>query len=105
MSITHSEIRPGEYAGAGETTDALLREIGVRRLDGGVTPPWIALPALKGAVSKEKLRMLEPKSTARAGGLVVRGYTGVEPEHHMAHLFQMTSTVLPDLAERWASPH
>jgi len=35
------------------------------------------------------------------GGLVVRGYRGGRAENHMAHLFQMAATVLPELVDRW----
>ena len=44
--ITHSEIRPGEYAGTHETTDAILKAVGVARTDGGETPEIHPLSAL-----------------------------------------------------------
>jgi hypothetical protein len=52
-------------------------------------------------VPKHAERWLEQTTQARAGGMLVRGYVGKSPEHHMAHLIQMSVTVLPDLAERW----
>ncbi len=42
-----------------------------------------------------------PTTEASVGELHVRGFRGNTPEHHMAHLLQMASTVLPELVERW----
>jgi len=35
------------------------------------------------------------------GSFRIRGYRGNTRGHHMAHLFQMGATVLPELAQRW----
>ena len=32
------------------------------------------------------------------------GYAGSTPEHHAAHLFEMSQTLLPEIAARWANP-
>ena len=50
---------------------------------------------------KKKQQWLEADSMARMKGLVILGYEGRTPEHHMAHLVQMSVTALPPLVERW----
>ena len=54
--------------------------------------------------SKKLEKRLEPTTEGRVGDLHIRGYKGNTPEHHMAHLFQMGATVLPELERRWRSP-
>jgi hypothetical protein len=97
--ITHSDVKPPDYAGCRETTDALLASVGVERTPGGEVPVMPALSSGHG-VPKSKMIALEPRSIAHAGGLYVRGYTGETPEHHMAHLIQMATVGLPELARR-----
>lgn len=103
FSITHSEITPiGGYAGTRETTDALLRSVGVERAPGGETPAFPPLQSINGVIARDKLISLQPKTVAAQGGLRVRGYAGDQAEHHVAHLVQMASTALPDLVSRWS---
>jgi hypothetical protein len=102
FSITHSNITPaGHYAGTHETTDALLKAVAVARVPGGDRPELPALHSIEGVIARKRLLTLEPESTARQGGLHVRGYGGDQPDHHIAHLVQMAVTVLPDLVEWW----
>jgi hypothetical protein len=105
FSITHAEVIPEGYAGSAETADLLLGAVGgVRQPRGaGDAPPHVDLPAARGAVSKKLEKRMEPMTEAAVGGLRVRGYRGETPEHHMAHLFQMGATVLPELAARWST--
>lgn len=103
FSITHSEITPiGNYAGTRETTDALLKLVGVTRTPGGVEPPPVALASIDGVIAKKSIRPLLPRSDTRAGGLHIVGYVGDQPEHHSMHLIEMSVTALPDLLEHWA---
>jgi hypothetical protein len=105
FSITHTDITPvGHYAGTRETTDALLREVGVERTPGGVMPQMPYLRSIDGVIAKKKLIPMEPETTASRGGLHVRGYTGDQPDHHIAHLVHMAVTVLPELVEWWKTP-
>ena len=53
--------------------------------------------------AKKLEKRMEPVSEATVGSFHVRGYRGNTPEHHMAHLFQMGATVLPELVQRWQS--
>ena len=101
--ISHSDIRPGEYPGSKETTDALLKLVGVIRQQGGAVPLIPSFSASHG-VPKSKILTLKPTSEAHVGNLHVKGYSGETPEHHMAHLIQMASIGLPYLAERWKEP-
>jgi len=102
FSITHTQIIPvGTYAGTRETTDALLRAVGVDRSPHHEPTEMPALHSIDGVMAK-KLRIgLEAETLAERGGLTVRGYAGDRPEHHMAHLTHMAVTVLPDLVRWW----
>ena len=64
------------------------------------------MPALSSThgVPKSKIVALTPRSAVKAGGLVVRGYGGETPEHHMAHLIRMATIGLPELARRFEEP-
>lgn len=103
FSITHTEIVPPDYASAQDTASFLLAAVGARRepADPALAPIHAELKAAEGAVSKRLEKRLEPLTEARLGSLHVRGFRGNTPEHHMAHLLQMTTTVVPELAERW----
>jgi hypothetical protein len=101
FTITHSEIDPIDYASVAQTSDALLRAVGAERSQVSDEPPRVTLPASVGVVAKEAERWLKQTTEARIGAFHVRGYVGQTPAHHMAHLVQMSVTVLPELAERW----
>jgi hypothetical protein len=103
MVITHSDVKPPDYAGVRETTDALLHAVGVQRKPGGTAPEMPLLSSTHG-VPKSKIIPLEPRSEVQARGLVVRGYSGELPEHHMAHLIRMATVGLPELARRFGAP-
>jgi hypothetical protein len=101
FTITHSDTIPIDYASTTETTDLLLREVGIQRAAANETPPKVTLASAVGAMPKKNEQWLVQKTDARQGSLHVRGYQGQTPEHHMAHLIQMSVTVLPELAQRW----
>lgn len=104
FSITHSDITPnGAYAGTRETTDALLNAVHVTRAPGGEAPAMPALRAMDGVMPKRKMNSLEAASVAQEGGFRVRGYRGDQPEHHVMHLVQMSTTALPDLVAHWTA--
>ncbi len=105
FSITHSNITPvGNYAGTRVATDALLRELGVPRERGGEEPPIPPLASLGRVMPKKLIAPLVPESEAHKGGLMVRGYTGTQAQHHNMHLVQMSVTAIPDLVESWREP-
>jgi hypothetical protein len=104
FSVTYSEIDPPGYAGSRATAEHLLS---VAEKRGEVKDSALAVPAyrklesMRGAVAKEDVRKLEPYADQQVGSFRIRGYRGNTRGHHMAHLFQMGATVLPELAVRW----
>ena len=71
--ITHSEIFPGTYASTTETTDWLLRELGLRRT-----------PRLRWGP-----RGMQQLSEVRAGRFQVIGYAGNSAPDHVDHFHAM----------------
>ena len=104
FTITHSDIAPDAYVGAHDTTDLLLRKLGVLRYAGGEEAAVPDLPAVQGVLSRQLRLPLQPLTLADRGKLTVRGYAGDQPEHHIYHLMEMASIALPDLAAWWARP-
>ncbi len=106
FSITYSEIDPITYAGTRETAHYLLDAV---KDDGEVVrtmspvPARLKLEAMHDAVSAKDARYLEPTEEARVGEFHMRGFSGNTKGDHMAHLFQMGATVLPELAARWSN--
>ncbi|MDC3956100.1 hypothetical protein [Polyangium jinanense] len=102
FSITHSDIGGTEYASSAESADALLRDVGAERGPAQATPPRVTTKAALTAFNKgAQETRLEQTTEAKKSGMHVRGYSGQTPDQHMAHLVQMSVTVLPELAERW----
>ena len=103
FSITHSNIVPmGNYAGTHETTDALLRALGLQRTKGGETAEIPALHSLDGVLPKKKMVPLVPETVVTKEAFRVRGFSGDQPEQHIMHLIQMSKTALPDLIAWWS---
>lgn len=101
--IHHTDIDPGDYAGVRPTTDWLLKELGLtRHPEEGTTPyPEPHLVAMRTAYPADKLNPLQRKSGVEEKGFVVHGYKGDQPEHHVAHLMQMSTVFLPEFFARW----
>jgi hypothetical protein len=107
FSITHSEIDPRSYASTGATADYLLDVVGAARkpLDPVANAPiYLSLESMKGAVAHKLEKSMTPTTEGQVGGLHVVGFRGETKEHHMAHLFQMGATLLPELVSRWQTP-
>jgi hypothetical protein len=104
LTITHSDIAPDAYVGARDTTDVLLRRLGVLRYAGGEEAAVPDIPAAEGVLSRHLRLPLQPLTLADRGRLTVRGYAGDQAEHHIYHLLEMASIALPDLAAWWARP-
>jgi len=106
VSLTHSEIDPGAYAGTQRTQLHLLHELGIEVPKQPMLPlpEHLDLVAARGAVASGKAKRMVPTSDTRVGMLRVQGFEGNTREHHAAHLTQMAAVALPDLAERWSHP-
>jgi hypothetical protein len=107
FSITHSEIDPRSYASTAATADYLLDVVGAARkpLDPlANAPTYLSLESMKGAVAHKLEKAMTPTTEGQLGGLHVVGFRGETKEHHMAHLFQMGATLLPELVSRWQTP-
>lgn len=105
FGITHSEIDPRTYASTSSTAERIVETAGARfepRDPARDAPSYLSLESMKGAVAKKLEKQMEPYREARRGELHVVGYRGESKEHHMAHLFQMGATLLPELGERWS---
>lgn len=105
FGITHSEIDPKTYASTSSTAEHIVGAAGARfetRDPERDAPGYLSLESMKGAVAKKLEKQMEPYREARRGELHVVGYRGETKEHHMAHLFQMGATLLPELVERWS---
>jgi hypothetical protein len=101
LVITHSNIDPVDYLGVKETTNWMLEQLQIERakVEGTTTLP--ILRAMEGVLPRAEMVGLEKRTEARKGGLVVRGYAGHLPTHHISHLMQMSQTALPLLVEHW----
>lgn len=104
FSITYTQIDPRTYA---SSRDTALHLLNVAKTHGQVDrafsepPQYLYLQAMHGIISHHT--KLEPFEEARVGQLHVRGFTGDTADDHMAHLFQMGATVLPELVQRWST--
>lgn len=105
FGMTHSAIDPVAYASTEATAKHLVKQVGATMVDKDPTldaPTYVRLESMKGAVSTKLEKRMEPTNEARKLAFHVLGYEGETKEHHMAHLFQMSATLLPELRERWA---
>ena len=106
VSLTHSDIDPGAYAGTRRTQLYLLEQLGIHVTKQPMLPlpEHLDLVAARGAVASGKGKKMVPTSDTRVGMLRVQGFEGNTREHHAAHLTQMAAVALPDLAARWRRP-
>lgn len=102
--LTHSNIEPIGYASVARSADQLLSVVGVERqkVQGETFIP--AYVSLDGVLPKDQIVALEPRTLARSGSLIVKGYGGNQANHHVAHLIQMPDIALGHLIERWLAP-
>lgn len=97
--MTHSEVNEFRYATTTETADALVAEVGAHRTRTTDWPERSSFPLARSVMSVD--RWLEQRSEAHRGHFHVRGYRGYREDDHIAHLAQMSSTVLSDLVAYW----
>ena len=77
LIITHSEIFPGTFASTTETTDDLLRELGLKRT----------------SVLRWGPGGMQQLSEARRGALLILGFAGNSAPDHIDHLHGMAAFV------------
>lgn len=107
FGIAHTEIDPMAYASCTIATDFILGKLGLARhpLDPiDDAPPWVMLKAMETIYDPARLHQLIPLTEVRAGAFHVIGYSGNTPDHHSVQLFEMSQTLLPEIAARWAAP-
>jgi len=102
LVITHSNIKPEGYLGVRETVDYMLGKLSLERHEASSSSSIPRLRAAKGVLPEGDLRPLELRTEVRVGGLIIRGFGGDQPAHHISHLMQMSVLALPELAKRWA---
>ncbi len=99
--IEHSDIDPMTYLSVHETTDYVLKELGIERKPVEGTTPYPKLAAMDGILPTDQMVPLERESEARSGNFIVRGYHGTQAFHHVAFLVQFSTLALPELIARW----
>jgi len=104
MVLTHSSIQTQGYPNTTQTANALLATLSVPRekVDPDeASPQPVELLVARNAFPTGERRWLRVTSEARSGNLYVYGCEGNGKGDHIAHLAQMSATVLPPLVERW----
>jgi hypothetical protein len=104
MIITHSAIPTEGYPSTTETTDALLQELSLERSQvssASASPPPVDLPVAMRAFPSGERNWMQVVTEVRDRDFAVYGCTGDHKGDHVAHLAQMSVTVLPALRERW----
>lgn len=99
--ITHSAITTAEYASSTESADAILSALGLTRGAAEAPPAEVTFDTAVKAFPKAQPVWLEPTSALHEGDFHVFAYEGRTPEDHIAHLAQMSESVLPRLKARW----
>lgn len=106
MIVTHSAIVTEGYASTTQTADAILSELGLPRRTvtaASASPPPVDFAAAKRAFPTGERNWLRLTSEASEGDFHLYGYSGNGKGDHIAHLAQMSVTVLPPLVDRWNS--
>jgi hypothetical protein len=104
LVLTHSAIETDGYASTTKTSNALLDAVGGKRIEvdpAEASPPKVNMEVALKAMPASTRRWLESRSECHVGDFHVLGFTGQTPEDHMAHLVQMSVTLLPYLGKRW----
>ncbi len=100
--MTHSEVNEFRYATTTETADALIAAVGAYRFRSADWPDRPAFPLARQVMATES--WLEQRSEAHKGNFHVRGYRGYREDDHIAHLAQISTTLLADLVRYWHPP-
>lgn len=104
MIVTHSAIETEGYPSTTQTTDALLKSLGMERetvAPESASPRAVDLPVAVQAFPSGERNWMQVVSRVTEQNFAVYGCTGKGKGDHIAHLAQMSVTVLPPLRERW----
>jgi hypothetical protein len=104
MVVTHSAIPTTEYASSTESADAILKALGADRAPFSESPSSLTFESAVNAFPARQVNWLQARSAAHAGNFHLYGYAGNDKPDHIAHLAQLSVTVLPELVKRWAAP-
>jgi hypothetical protein len=104
MAITHSEIPTYDYASSTESSEAILKELGITSAPSSDSPPPASFQSAADAFPARSIAWLQARSVAHDGNFFVWGYAGKDKPDHIAHLAQLSVTLLPPLAARWTQP-
>lgn len=104
MIITHSAIPTEGYPSTTETTNAVLGALSLEREEVSpevASPPAVDIPVVMRAFPSGQRNWMQVTTQVKAQGFAVYGCTGNGKGDHIAHLAQMSVTVLPALRDRW----
>ena len=100
--MTHSEVNEFRYATTTEAANALIRVVGAYRERATDWPDRPIFPLARKVMAQTS--WLEQRSEAHKGHFHVRGYRGEREDDHIAHLAQISETLLADLVTYWSAP-
>ncbi len=104
MAITHSAIETLGYPDTTASANALLEKLELERRvtdPADASPPPVELPVVLQAFP-DRRRWLRVVNAVHEQGLHVYGCDGNAQGDHIAHLAQISETVLPALVKRWS---
>jgi hypothetical protein len=104
LVLTHSAIETHGYPSTTRTADALLEQLSLERqavAPDAASPPQVDLTVAKKAFPTGERNWLRVVSKVHHEALYLYGCAGNGKGDHIAHLAQMSVTVLPPLRERW----
>lgn len=87
FAITHTEIRPPDYASTTQTANSLLESLGMSAAPRNHVGPRPSM---------------QLTSLAEQGGFSIQGYAGEGPKNHCDHLYAIGKTLFTRLAGYWS---
>lgn len=106
MVLTHARIDTHGYASTQESADALLQRLELVREDvepEQASPPEVELEVARSAFPAREQNWMQVVTAVHENNFHLLGCTGNDKPDHIAHLAQMSTSVLPHLAERWSA--
>lgn len=104
MMITHTAVETHGYPDTTRSADGLLERLELEREEAAPevdSPPTTDLASALAAFPSKEREWMHVTSKAERGTFLVWGCKGDDKGDHIAHLAQMSVTVLPPLVKRW----